>query len=111
MAARVTDTDVQGVVVTSLTTTPFITAAHALVDAQLLTSGLSEDVLTSIELFAAASFVARADPRVTLKAMDDMRVQYEGGAVWEQLWAIALSLDTTGHLVMTGKRAATFEVF
>lgn len=111
MPPRVTDADVQAIVATTLNTTPFIAAAHAYVDARLLSAGLSEATLTSIELFVAASYVARADPRVTMEAMDDQRTQYETGTVWEQLWQIAVDLAPPGVLVVGGLRPATFDVF
>ena len=110
-APRVTDADVQAIVPTDLDTAPFITAAHLLVDRVLLPAGVDEATLTSIELFVASSYVAKADPRAVMKAMGDLKVQYEGGNLWEQLWQIAVSLDPTGLLSQTTTmRPATFAV-
>lgn len=72
MANRVTSTDVQKIIdydpmIADLT--PFINAAHLLVDELCVPAGYTEDHLTQIELWLSAHFVAIRDPRITSESI------------------------------------------
>jgi hypothetical protein len=68
MAPRATDTEVRKIIDVSRDvddTTPFIMAANSLVNAKCTSSGYSEDLLTVIENWLAAHFLAMRDPRLS----------------------------------------------
>jgi hypothetical protein len=67
--ARATDADVRALVEVpaDVSTAPFIESASVLVTAYLASSGLSEDVLTQIEIFLAAHFAVLVTEKGSLR--------------------------------------------
>src|SRR5438309_3396699 len=60
---RVTDDEVKEILATTVDTTPFIRAAHVLVNDALTGKGLEESTLIEIERWLAAHFACMRDPR------------------------------------------------
>ena len=78
---RATEEEVTRIIDTAYTdeqVTPFLTPAGLLVDAVLSGEGYSEELLTQIECWLAAHFVAVADPRVAQEGIGDLSVTYDG---------------------------------
>lgn len=101
--ARVTDTEVKAILSTTIDTTPFIAAATLIIDANLLTAGLSSDLLKEIERWLSAHLACIRDPRLTSKQLGDTRVAYERGKSGAGLQATSYGqqvavLDTSGIL-------------
>lgn len=107
MANRVTDADVRTIITTSIAdTTPFITAANALVNRMLLDK-YDESYLREIELYLSAHYVCAADPRVVKEKVGDAETTYQtasnatnvkAGLKSTSYGEIVLSLDTLGIL-------------
>ena len=66
---RVTDAQVKTILATTVTTDPFITTANIFINQVLGTAGLSEELLTQIELWLAAHFTCMMDPRVSFETI------------------------------------------
>jgi hypothetical protein len=117
MANRVIDADVKTILDTALMTTPFITLAHLFVDTKLLGQGLSEELLTGIELLLSAHAVCLRDPRETDVKRMDTAIVFEHGPLGQGLKSTrygqqALALDPTGILAASSTPQRTlFEVF
>ena len=122
MAVRATDEDVRAYVSlgSSISTTPYISAANALVEANLASSGLSSTILTQIEIFLAAHFAVLSTERGGLRrdAFGDSSQSYQ--TISEKFTGLnttrygqqAIVLDTTGTLAAIGvtKPKAQFRV-
>lgn len=108
---RVTDADVRGIIDTTLSDlTPFINTAHLVVDGNLLNEGYSDDILTSIELWLSAHYVAVQDPRVKSEALGDgSQTNYGNAAMgfnFTPYGQQVLALDSSGILAALGRRKA-----
>lgn len=117
-ANRVTDEMVAEIIdydstnITDLT--PFINAAHEVVDGLLSGEGYSSDLLTEIERWLAAHFLAIRDPRPKTEKTDGAATTYYGrdglnldATPYGQQ---AKVLDMNGVLASAGKRKASFGV-
>lgn len=117
--ARVRGDEVKEIFDTDLTGTQlniFINSAHRLVNS-LLSTDLTTDLLTEIELWLAAHFAAIRDPRVQQESVaGEWSATYQG-KTGEGLRATtygqqAIALDTTGKLgQLDSTREAGLEVF
>lgn len=110
--ARATDTDVRAYVemLDATSTTPYITAAAAVVEANLASSGLSETILTQIEIFLAAHFAVLAVEKGGLRretagdsgnAYQTISERFKGFHL-TRFGQTAISIDTTGKLAAIG---------
>lgn len=116
MAARVDDAGVKEILDTTVTTTPFITAANLIVDQHLLGHGLTDALLTEIERWLAAHLACTRDPRVAKEALDgEFNVTYEGqtglGLNRTSYGQQVKVLDPTGRLANLERRESAFRVF
>lgn len=117
MTARVTDADVLAIIDTELADlSPFITAAHLLVEQYLGTCGLDPALLKEIERWVSAHYVCSRDPRKRSETMGDASVTYETAMQGENkgLYATsygkqAITLDPTGSLAGMGMKSASME--
>ena len=112
---RVTEAEVKEIIDTSLTPlTPFIDTAHLMVDENLLGSGLTEAVLTKIELFLSAHLVTLREKQIRIEEFGDSKNEYEGktgmGLESSHYGQTVLLLDTTGVFATSGNPTAEFEV-
>jgi hypothetical protein len=94
----------------------FINTAHYFIQENLLDKGLSADILTQIELWLSAHFLAIRDPRVESEGIaGEWQARYQGktgmGFEATTYGQQALMLDTTGTLASAGLKAVTFEVY
>lgn len=114
--ARVTDAEVKEILDTTVTTTPFITAATLLVDQHLLDADLPTALLKEIERWVAAHFACLLDPRLRDMRKGDTTVTFELGKPGLGLQATtygqqALALDASGRLARASTaKPATFAV-
>ena len=102
--ARVTAAQVQEIISTKIsieTINAAINTAHHLVDAKLASSGLGTDLLTDIELWLSAHFVAIRDPRSKSESIGDYSTTYGQQAI---------ALDYTGTLASMGLKKATLNM-
>jgi hypothetical protein len=117
--ARVEPDEVKEIIDTSLTDSQinaFINSAHYLIQANLLNKGLSANILTQIELWLSAHFLAIRDQRVESEGVaGEWQARYQGktgmGFSATTYGQQALLLDTTGTLASAGLKAITFEVY
>jgi len=111
---RVTEAEVQEIIETSVTVTPFISAANLTVTQHLSGKGLSSDLLKEIERWLAAHFAAMADPRVSQESVAGAAWTYEGqtglGLDSTRYGQQAKLLDPTGTLAKLGAKRAAFAV-
>lgn len=114
MANRVTDTEVKEIIATSLTTTPFIDTANALINETLLDQGFSEAYLTQIEKYLSAHFVSLRERQLKGEKLGDASNTYGGefgkGLRFSQYGQQVLILDTSGTLEDLGKAKAEIDV-
>jgi hypothetical protein len=118
--ARVTVAMISDIISTDLSESSInacINTAHHIVDAQLVSDGiLDAEMLTDIEMYLAAHFVAVRDPRATSERIgSEYQVAYERGQQGEGLKATtygqqALGLDYTGKLAVLGQKQATIRL-
>ncbi len=115
--ARVTVAQVQEIISTKLlpeTINAAINTAHHLVDAKLVSSGLGTDLLTDIELWLSAHFVAIRDPRAESERIGDYTANYQGktdmGLNASTYGQQAIALDYTGTLAAMGLKKATLNM-
>jgi hypothetical protein len=94
-----------------------INTAHHIVDAQLVDDAiLDAEMLTDIEMYLAAHFVAVRDPRATSERIgNEYQVAYERGETGQGLKATtygqqAIGLDYTGKLAALGLKQATIRL-
>lgn len=115
-STRVIEEEVTEICPTDLDVYPFIATAHAIVEANLLTSGLSETILIEIEKFLSAHLVCLADPRVEEEELlDNARVKFAMGTLGKGLdgtvyGQMVKALDTTGTLSNLGMQRARIVV-
>ena len=116
MANRVAGADVKEIINTTLTASevePFITPANLTVTSVTSGAGYSDALLTEIEKWLSAHFVAVRDPRAASEKIGDASVKYRGktdmgldASIYGQQVKI---LDTDGLFSDVGKRAASIE--
>lgn len=113
MPTRTNAAAVKGIIDTKLDepgVEPFVNTANLLVTQHLGDAGLSAEILTEIELWLAAHLVAVRDPRVADKAVDDLRISFEGRSRVGSLDAVGLQTTSYGKQVYlldsTGRLAA-----
>jgi len=89
----------------------FINTAHHVVDANLSATGLDGDLLTDIELWLSAHFLAVRDQRASEERFTDYSVKYQGqsglGLQSTTYGQQVLALDFTGTLAAMGQKKAT----
>jgi len=122
MVARVTGVELKEIVDTdkadSLLESQFINTAHIFVEANLVDSGLSEDVLKVIELYLAAHFLIMTEERggLIVEHFGDATNRYadvfkDGGLYMTRFGQQAITFDTTGTLAkLKPKQRAEFRV-
>jgi hypothetical protein len=94
---------VKGLISTKLTDLeikPFLDTAAVVVSEHLDGAGLSEALLTQIELWLAAHLVAVRDPRAAEKTVEDLRIRYEGRSAIGAVDASGLHTTSYGKQVM-----------
>lgn len=104
--ARVTDSEVKEIYVTTSDTTPFITTATLLVDEELVGLGYSSNRLKQIELYLAAHFAVISLEKGGLRSrkIDEAEDEYKPieaaakGFMSTRFGQQALSLDNEGKL-------------
>lgn len=117
--ARVAVSDVEDIIDTDLTDgqiNAFINTAHRFIQANLLGVGLSADILTQIELWLAAHFLAIRDQRVESESVGgEWSAKYQGKTAMGFQATLygqqALTLDSSGTLASVGLKRVTFEVY
>ena len=118
MAIRVTDVEVKEIVETSKDTTSFIHTANAIVEEHLVPLTLSVTMLTKIELYLSAHFVALTEERGGLlrsslgESAETYADIYEEGFRSTRFGQQAIALDTTGTLAQLSnqKLRAVFRI-
>ena len=105
--ARVTDTEVKTILATTVDTTPFIDTANIFINEVLGTAGLSEALLTKIELWLSAHFTCMMDPRVSFETISSAQGTFEGktgmSLDFTRYGQQAKLLDSSGRLANAGK--------
>lgn len=90
-------------------TTSFISSAHTVVVTRLDGYGLSESLLTKIELYVAAHFAMLSYPAVERETLGPLSKKYVSkvdlGLNNSRYGQMALSMDPTGKLGVADKRA------
>lgn len=116
--SRITVDDLVEILETELTEaqlSAFVNSAHYLIQANLLSSGLSSDVLTEIHKYLAAHFASLRDQRIESERVADVSMKYQGktdmGLNATLYGQTALMLDTSGSLANLALKPATFLVF
>lgn len=112
----VTQADVANIKASSISPQFAIDMAIGLMNSELGTANLSEELLFGIQLFLSAHFVAVADPSARTENYAGARFDYdigkEGmGLASTQFGRAAITLDPTGNLAKTGQKSTSFEVF
>jgi len=122
MTARVSAIEVRELIPTSVVDATivgsFIDTAHVYVDSNLLDAGHSEAMLTKLELYLAAHFLALTEERGGLKgekvgdASEFLSDIYDFGLKSTRFGQVALTLDTSGTLaaISTSTLKAEFRV-
>ena len=110
---RVTDSEVKGILTTTIETYPFIQTANSIVNANL--SGLLvEATLKQIELWLAAHLACMMDPRESRVKVGEAEATFEGktdmGLNFTRYGQMVKMLDTTGRLSALGLQRARFSV-
>jgi hypothetical protein len=114
MAVRTTFTSVRGVIDTELTDTQIdamIVHANFLVNQKLEASGLTEVLLTEIEMWITAHIIATTKERqTTQEKIGDVSVNYQKNPLGffesTTYGQFALALDTSGNLQTAAKKRA-----
>ena len=112
---RVTDNEVKKIIDTNRDTSIFIDQAHLVVTEELLSKGLSEDRLRSIELYLAAHFTALTEERggLTKFKVGDATEEYMlvkgSGFAGTRYGQMAMDMDTTGTLTTISNNAKRAE--
>ena len=113
--ARVTDEEVKEIIETTITTTPFITAANLVVTSRLGDQGIDDDLLKEIERWFAAHLVAIREPQAKTEKTGDTGVTYFGkdgtGLDATPYGQQVKVLDPTGLMATLGSRAAEMKAF
>ncbi len=106
--ARVTSSEVKGLIKTNFDVDPFIAIATLMVDESLVNQSLSDARLTQIELWLAAHFVAVAEERGALvssekgESKEEYEIKVGEGLNMTRFGQQVLMLDTTGILAEQG---------
>lgn len=117
--ARVDVADVKDIIETSLTDSEinaFINSANRLVNATVALTGIDSSILTEIEQWLSAHFLAIRDQRVEReKVGGEWEATYQGktekGLSSTTYGQQAIILDYTGTLASLGQKAATIQVW
>lgn len=108
--ARATDADVRELVIdmeSTVSTSPYIATAGIVISELLGDAGLSETLLTQIEIYLAAHFAVLAVEKGGLRqeTIDDITVGYQTGIVFSsrgfnatRFGQTAVAMDTSGIL-------------
>lgn len=108
-------TDIFDTILTESQLSAFINTAHNLIQANLLSSGLGETILTEIHKYLAAHFASLRDLRLQKERVADVSYDYQGktdmGFRSTLYGQMALALDTSGKLASLALKPATFLVF
>ncbi len=116
MTVRTNSDDVKAIISTSLSVLeviPYINDANAMVNSILVDEGLSEALLTTIEKWLAAHFIA-----ITKSRQPQYRKIGDGAESYPKLGMkletttygqTAISFDTSGKLANVGKKRIKFE--
>lgn len=118
-AARATLEAVQDILDTALENpflAAFINAAHAIVEDRLTGKGLSESILTQIEVWLAAHLATARDQQAESEDIaGEYKVKYQGkydlGLNGSKYGQMVLLLDSSGTLASAGLKRASFQVF
>jgi hypothetical protein len=116
--ARVTSSEVKGLIKTSLDVDPLIATATLLVDENLVGQGMTDARLKTIELWLSAHFVAVAEERGALTRSkkgdsdEDYEIKVGEGLNMTRFGQQALALDSSGILAsqVTSMKPAEFRV-
>ena len=115
--ARVTAVQVMEIISTSLSEeqiNAFINTAHHVVEDRLGDAELGETLLTDIELWLSAHFLATRDQRAKSETVAEYSVTYQGNTDMGLKATIygqqALALDYTGTLAALGLKKATLNL-
>ena len=115
MALRVTTNEVKAIIETSLVDLdPFITSANTFINAiladEISAGNISSALLSELEKWLAAHFVAIRDPQVKSEKLGDAQATYRGkegmGLRATTYGQQALALDSTGLLAQVGMKRA-----
>lgn len=116
--SRITVADLIEIFDTELTESQlgaFVNSAHYLIQANLLSSGLGNDILTEIHKYLAAHFASLRDQRIESERVADVSMKYQGKTdmYFESTFygQMALTLDSSGKLANLHLKPATFQVF
>ena len=116
--SRITVDDLVEIFETELTEaqlSAFVNSAHYVIQNNLLSSGLSSDILTEIHKYLAAHFASLRDQRIASERVADVSMNYQGktdmGLNATLYGQTALMLDTSGSLANLALKPATFLVF
>jgi hypothetical protein len=116
MANRTNPSDVKAIINTSLTesqVTPYISDANAMVNSVLADEGLSDSLLTTIEKWLAAHFIAITKSRQPqYKKIGDGAESYPKLGMNMQTTTYgqtAIAFDTSGKLANIGKKRIKIE--
>lgn len=116
--SRITVDDLVEIFETELTEaqlSAFVNSAHYVIQNNLLSSGLSNDILTEIHKYLAAHFASLRDQRLQAERVADVSYTYQGktdmGLQATFYGQTALMLDTSGTLANLALKPATFQVF
>lgn len=118
--ARITAADVQEIFDTAAEAgviNAFINTAHTFIEANMSGSNLGDAILTEIEKYLAAHFLALRDPRLKSESIaGEYSATYQTGKPGDGLLSTdygqtAVALDTSGTLDRLNLKKATFKVF
>ena len=117
MAIRIIEDDVRAIMPSSLENSEievFIKVANQIVDAQLLSSGLTDDELFEIERWMSAHLIALTRERMgKTERIGDAAITYAGdageGLLETQYGKMVAMLDTTGTLANMGKKSISMK--
>lgn len=113
--ARVTAEQVRDIISTAMGDGPLhamINTAHLVVEQRLAGKSLDPELLTQIELWLSAHFVAMREPRAKSVKVDDTQITYQSvgdgelGLKSTSFGQQALALDPTNSLASSGLKRA-----
>ena len=93
----------------------FVNSAHYLIQANLLSVGLSETILTEIHKYLAAHYASLRDQRIQQEKVAEISKTYQGKTNMylesTSYGQMAVMMDTSGTLANLGEEPATFLTF
>jgi len=108
-------TEIFDTILTESQLAAFVNSAHYIIQANLLSSGLSSDILTEIHKYLAAHFASLRDQRLESERVADVSYKYQGKTAMffesTQYGQMALALDTSGKLANLSGKPATWLSF